>query len=93
MYAIRSYYADINGHDEDFDDIDFDMELEGLEEAVLEKDILNLRQTLRQVAKSVEPQFTVEEIDEFLNGELGGEELFDFEKELVKNRSLRNNFV
>ncbi len=77
--------------DEDFDDLDleFDMEFEGLEEAILEKDILNLRQTLAQVAKSVEPQFTVEEIDEYINGELTGNELIDFEIDLAENRTLR----
>jgi tetratricopeptide (TPR) repeat protein len=75
--------------DEDFDDLELDLELEGLEEAILEKDILNLRQTLQQVAKSVEPQFTVEEIDEYINGELTENELIDFESDLAENRSLR----
>lgn len=77
--------------DEDFDDLDLelDLELEGLEEAILEKDILNLRQTLAQVAKSVEPQFTVEEIDDYINGELTGSELIDFESDLAENRSLK----
>lgn len=89
FYREQQNEADVNGFDEDFDGLDFDMELDGLEEAILEKDILNLRQTLKHVAKSVEPQFTVEEIDEFLNGELSGEELFDFEHELIRNRSLR----
>ncbi len=75
--------------DEDLDDLELDLELEGLEEAILEKDILNLRQTLKQVAKSVEPQFTVEEIDEYINSELTGNELIDFESDLAENRSLR----
>lgn len=88
FYREQQNEADVNGFDE-LDDLDFDMEFEGLEEAILEKDVLNLRQTLKQVAKSVEPQFTVEEIDDFLNGDLSGEDLFEFEKELTKNRSLR----
>lgn len=92
---IHQFYKDqleeSKNLDEDIDDLDLelDMELEGLDEAILEKDILNLRQTLKQVAKSVEPQFTVEEIDEYINGELTGSELIDFENDLVENRSLR----
>jgi len=67
----------------------FDMEgLEGLEEAVLETDILNLRDTLQQVAKSVEPQYSAEEIDEYLNGEMGDEILAEFEAELKQNSAL-----
>ena len=70
---------------------DFDLqEFEGLEEAILEKDILQFRQTLKQVAKSVEPQFTVEEIDDYLNGELSGSDLIDFESDMFQNRSLRD---
>lgn len=76
---------------EDLDDLDLelDLELEGLEEAILEKDILNLRQTLKQVAKSIEPQFTVEEIDNYINDELTGSELINFENDLAQNRSLQ----
>jgi len=70
--------------------IESDLEdFEGLEEAILEKDIINFRQTLSQVAKSVEPQFTVEEIDDFINDELSGEELQSFEKELSNNSDLK----
>lgn len=77
--------------DENFADFDLEMdfELEGLEEAILEKDILNLRQTLKQVAKSVEPQFSVEEIDDYINGELSAADMADFENNLAENRSLR----
>jgi len=68
---------------------DFDLsEFEGLEEAILEKDILQFRQTLKQVAKSVEPQFSVEEIDNYVSGELSGSELIDFENDMFQNRSL-----
>jgi hypothetical protein len=73
---------------------DFDLaEFEGLEEAILEKDILQFRQTLKQVAKSVEPQFSVEEIDNYLNGELSGSELFDFESDMLQNPSLKDEVM
>ena len=75
--------------EDDFDDFDLE-EFEGLEEAILEKDILQFRQTLKQVAKSVEPQFSVEEIDNYINGELSGSELFDFESDMFQNPSLRD---
>ena len=74
---------------DDFEDFDID-EFEGLEEAILEKDILHFRQTLKQVAKSVEPQFTVEEIDDYINGELTGSELVGFEHDLFLNSSLKD---
>ncbi len=77
-----------NSESEDVNDIDFE-EFEGLEEAILEKDILSFRQTLNQVAKSMEPQFSVEEIDDFLNYELAEIELVNFEKELSNNRNLK----
>jgi len=70
---------------------DFDLEeFEGLGEAILEKDILQFRQTLKQVAKSVEPQFTVEEIDDYINGELTESDYLDFESDLYHNRSLQD---
>ncbi len=75
--------------EDDFSDLDLE-EFEGLEQAILEKDILQFRQTLKQVAKSVEPQFTVEEIDEYINGELTGADLIKFENDLIQNRSLRS---
>ena len=90
---IHQFYKKQNGKkvssvDEDFDDIDL-TEFDGLEEAILEKDILQLRNTLSQVAKTIEPQFTVEEIDEYLSGELAGSDLIEFENDLLQNRSLR----
>lgn len=68
---------------EEFEDLD------GLEEAVMEKDILNLRETLSQVAKSVKPQFSTEEIDKFLSGAMEGSERRKFEDEVAQNRALR----
>ncbi len=90
---IHQFYKKQNGNkiksvDDEFDDVDLE-EFEGLEEAILEKDILQLRNTLTQVAKTIEPQFTVEEIDEFLSGELSGADLIDFEKDLMVNPSLQ----
>jgi len=78
-------------HDIEDDLTDLDLEqFEGLEQAILEKDILQFRQTLRQVAKSVEPQFTVEDIEEYINGELTGADLIEFENDMFQNRSLRS---
>jgi hypothetical protein len=90
---IHQFYKRQNGNkikviEDDIDDIDLE-EFDGLEEAILEKDILQLRNTLSQVAKIIEPQFTVEEIDEYLAGELLGADLIDFEKDLIVNRSLQ----
>ena len=75
--------------EEDFANIDLE-DFEGLEAAILEKDILHFRQTLKQVAKSVEPQFTVEEIDDYLSGEITGNDLLDFENDISQNCTLRN---
>ncbi len=73
-----------------FDDFDEgDIELEGLEEAILEKDILNLRNTLGKVSASVREQCSADEIDRYLNGELIGKELERFEQELAVNSILQ----
>jgi len=75
---------------EEFEDEEFEeFELEGLEEAVLEKDILNLRNTLSKVSQTVQVQYSTEEIDNFVNGELTGEKLEEFEQELEINSSLQ----
>lgn len=90
---IHQYYKEqqsaeaVNEHDEDLNG--FDMEgLEGLEEAILEADIMSLRGKLDQVAKSVEPQYSIEEIDDYINGEMTDDILAEFESELVKNDDL-----
>jgi anti-sigma factor RsiW len=90
---IHAFYKEqevkgISGSDEGLDDFDMSI-FEGLEEAILEKDVLHLRQTLKQVAKSVEPQFSAEEIDGYLTGELSGTDLLDFEKNMFQSSSLR----
>ncbi len=90
---IHQYYKDqnesiVSAESEELIDLDF-AEFEGLEDAILEKDIISFRQTLSQVAKSVEPQFTVDEIDDFLNNDLTGADLESFEKEIANNRELK----
>lgn len=65
-----------------------EQEMEGLEEAILEKDILEFRQKLKQVAKSVEPKYNIEDIDDFIHGELSDSEFFEFERELAQNKYL-----
>ncbi len=91
IHQFYRYQNELEGFDIEDDLTDFEFEeFEGLEEAILEKDILHFRQTLKQVAKSVKPQFSVEEIDDFLNGELTGVELLDFENDMFQNRSLRD---
>jgi tetratricopeptide (TPR) repeat protein len=51
--------------------------------------VLDLRNTLSQVAKSVQPQYSVEDIDDYVSGKLQGKELEEFEEEISKNRTLR----
>ena len=92
---IHQFYKEqnatkVNGDREYADDSDL-QEFEGLEEAVLEKDIFNLRQTLTQISKTIDPQFSVEEIDNFLNDELTEIELEDFENEFSKNEELQRD--
>jgi len=84
--------ANINGIQDIGDDLsDFDLEeFEGLEQAILEKDILHFRQTLKQVSKSVELQFSAEEIDNYINVELNELNVLEFESDLFQNRSLRD---
>jgi anti-sigma factor RsiW len=70
------------------DDLDFE-EFDGIEEAILEKDIINLRHALAQVAKSMEPQFGIEEIDDYMNARLAEKEMAEFEEELSNNSELK----
>ena len=91
---IHQYYKDQNEFAEnkeegELSDLDDFNDLEGLEEAILEKDIFNLRDTLAQVAKTVEPQFSAEDIDKYINGELTGQKREQFEAEMAQNRALQ----
>lgn len=79
--------AEVNGYDEELNGFEIE-DLDGLEEAVLEADIMNLRETLQQVAKSVEPQYSAEEIDDYLNGEMEDNILAEFEAEMKQNKQL-----
>lgn len=75
---------------EDFIDEEFEeFELEGLEDAILEKDILDLRDTLSKVSQTIQVQYSTEEIDSYINGELTGKKLEDFEHELEINSALQ----
>ncbi len=94
---IHEFYKEqnqnnLNGEEEEcLEEIEFvDFEdLSGLEEAILEKDILSLRDTLSQVVKSVKPQYSTEDIDKYLSGEFSGELLEQFEAEMEQNNALR----
>ncbi len=69
---------------------DQDIHLDGLEEAILEKDILSFRDTLSKVAASVHEQLCPsEEIEQYLNGELSLQERERFEQELAVNSVLQ----
>ncbi len=77
-----------NGELDFVDDIDLN-EFEGLEDAILEKDILDLRHAINQASKSIEPQFSVGQIDAFLNDELTDVERKEFGDELSNNQVLK----
>lgn len=70
-------------------DVESEEHLTGLEEAILEKDIIEFRQKLQKVAQSVETGRAVEEIDEYLNNNLAGDDLIEFERDLLINQSLK----
>ena len=91
---IHEFFREQNqeNSDEDFLSDEFDdstFEPFGLEEAILEKDILNLRETLSKVSASMRNQCSTEEIDAYLNGELTDRELERFEQELAVNSILQ----
>ncbi len=79
--------------DED-NDIEFDdCELEGLEEAILEKDIMDLRNKLSRVSKTVSIPYTSEEIEQFVSGEMPQKQAGHFKEELFLNNALRDEAV
>ena len=91
---VHEFYKEQNKskHNGELDDSseDFDFEdFEGLEEAILEEDIFDLRETLSQVAKSVKLQYSTEDIDSYINGELVGDKLIEFEKDLENSSALK----
>ena len=89
---IHQFYKEQEnaGLEEDSSDEEYeDFGLAGLEDALLEKDILDLRDSLTKVAQTVQIQYSTEEIDEYINGELTGKALEEFEKELEVNSALQ----
>lgn len=72
-----------------FDSDEDEIGLEGLGDAILEKDVLELREILGKVSDSVRHRFSVEDIDNYINGELDGDELKRFENELSLNSLLQ----
>jgi hypothetical protein len=57
-----------------------------IEEAITEKDVLQLRDNLKQVALNMQNHdYNHEQIDDYLNNEMPGEEAAEFEKELAIN--------
>src|SRR5690554_843931 len=91
---LHEFYREQNliEESEDFMDDEFDLtefEVAGLGEAILEKDILSLRETLSKVAASVHVQCSADEVDAYLNGSLTGSELVRFEQELAVNGKLQ----
>lgn len=91
---IHEFYREqnipgISDNIEVYDSDDDKFELEGIDEAVLEKDVLELREILGKVSDSVRHRFSVEEIDNYINGELDGDDLNRFENELSLNNALQ----
>ena len=95
FYKEQEQAARHNGEKDAYSDSDMEdwgdfEDLEGLEEAIMEKDILNLRETLSHVAKAVKPQFSTEDIDKYVSGELNETELKEFEAEMAQNKALQH---
>lgn len=60
-----------------------------IESAIMEKDVLQLRDNLKQIAKSMpEHDFSHEQIDEYVNDTMPEEVRVEFEKELATNARL-----
>ena len=89
---IHEFYREqiLSESEEDIDAEDFDdLELPGLEEAILEKDIVDLRNTLEKVSELVKLPYSSEEIEKYNTGELSKKEMGKFEKELAINSALQ----
>lgn len=93
---IHQYYREqnktrLNGNESDvnsFNNNDFE-ELEGLEDALLEEDIMQLRDQLKQVSKSVQMKYSTEKIEDYLQGKLSGKDKELFETEVENNKKLK----
>ncbi len=66
-----------------------EFELEGLEEAILEKDIIDLRNKLSRVSEIVSLPYSPEEIEQYVAGEMNAKQAERFTKELSVNSALR----
>jgi len=89
---IHEFYREqiFSESEEDIDAEDFDdLELPDLEEAILEKDIMDLRNTLEKVSELVKLPYSSEEIEKYNTGELSKKEMEKFEKELAINSALQ----
>ncbi|MGV8094802.1 MAG: tol-pal system YbgF family protein [Mangrovibacterium sp.] len=68
--------------------------LDDVEDAMKEKDIIDLRDNLQQIAENIPAHpYNIEEIDRYLNGELDGSELDEFNQELEFNSSLEKDIL
>jgi hypothetical protein len=71
-----------------------DAEIPFLEEALKERDIMELRDTLQQIGKANSyNSYSSEEIDEYLHGDLSPEEIGAFDAELEVNQELKNDLI
>jgi len=60
-----------------------------VEEAVMEKDVLELRENLKQVAESMpDHDYSQEQVDDYINGTMPEGEVAEFEKEMALNPRL-----
>lgn len=81
--------SEVNGEEESLNGFDFE-DIEGLDDAIMENDIMHLRDTLIQVSQSVTQSFSIEDIDDYVNGNLTNEKLEEFEQEMKLNSVLRD---
>jgi hypothetical protein len=68
--------------------------LDDVEDAMREKDIIDLRDNLQQIAENIPAHpYHADEIDRYLKGELDGAELDEFNQELEFNSSLEKDIL
>ncbi len=76
--------------DDEFDVDNDDCELGEIEEAILEKDVVDLRNKLSRIAKIVSLPYSSEEIEQYVTGEMDEKRSEQFKKELAVNSALRD---
>lgn len=85
QFYLEQLEAVEGGPDEEFDQ-EYPVDLPGLEEALKESDIMNLREKLQHLPSSViQTPYSAEEIDKYLAGEGSKEDLDVFEADLELN--------